>query len=101
MRRLVVDWFAMNDIRQGTCPLCGHNEIYETRRIGAVKDGLYLTVATAPGDMFARPAGQLWSYSCRRCDYTQLFAQGTAALPVDPKLETRIIVGPPPAGPFR
>jgi predicted nucleic-acid-binding Zn-ribbon protein len=86
----------MNDIRQGTCPLCGHNEIIEDWPQASTDGGTgALYIGNAP--RFAR----LWSYSCRRCDYTQLFAKETAKVGHGPGHAARLIVGPPPAGPFR
>jgi predicted nucleic-acid-binding Zn-ribbon protein len=84
----------MNDMRRGTCPLCGHNEIIEARP-RVVTGGLFIAVAPgSPG------VGNVWSYSCRRCDYTQLFAQETAKLPIGAEHGTRIVMGPAPE-PFR
>ncbi len=94
----------MHDIRQGTCPLCGHNEIiegkpYEDRQSSGIKlasghEGL-------PWSSLARPWGVMRSFTCRSCGYTQLFVQEPSKVPIDEECCTRLITAPAAQGPFR
>ncbi len=89
----------MNDIRQGTCPICGHNEIVEAKPRAETHHGrALLYIATKPSSTFFAAAtqevGEVSSYSCRCCDFTQLFTENTASLLIGEEHGTRLIVGP-------
>ncbi len=96
----------MNDIRQGTCPLCGHNEIIESEpkvHVDGREQRVFLVnVPNGPG-IFAGSAdrGVMRSFTCRQCEHTQLFAQGAATVPIGREHGTRLVTGPAGGGPFR
>jgi|KBSMisStaDraftv2_1062788.scaffolds.fasta_scaffold406941_2 ribosomal protein L37E len=96
----------MIDMRQGTCALCGHDEVIEGSardffgRYGEQSEPLAVTQAEAPsiGSVRLDPEkrlGQLRQYVCRRCGYTQWFAYRPEEIPIGFPHETRIVKGPP------
>ncbi len=95
----------MDDVRQGTCPLCKHNEIIEAELQESDRDGLPSPLpvcwgAPPPGSNRWQPLGVLKAYVCRRCGRTELFAQSPEKLPIGRPHRTRIIQGPEPT-PYR
>jgi hypothetical protein len=91
----------MKDMRNGLCPLCGHNEILEasavefgdgdTEKVSAVTyDPRWVLPSRNPN----YPHGPLKLYVCRRCGYTQWFADCPENIPVGGQYGTRIIAGP-------
>jgi len=94
----------MEDIRNGTCPLCKHNQIIEGWPRDATQTGSApLAVAWDQGGKAPwLPLGQLSVYVCQRCGKAEWFAAGAANIKLGPEYGTRLIVGPPPPqGPMR
>jgi len=95
----------MRDIRQGTCPLCSWNEIIESVPADFSGDGSFeyrQAITYAGGDVLKhvrqvhKPIGTLLRYTCRRCGYSQTFAEQPSAIPVGEPYKTRLIQGPTP-----
>jgi hypothetical protein len=92
----------MNDIRKGSCPLCGHNEIVEAFPISFTTTVAYLTAGHVPPQVATeRPIGVLKIYICRKCGNAALFADAPANIQIGPQYSTRLISGPEPEGPYR
>ncbi|WP_394840814.1 hypothetical protein LZC95_27530 [Pendulispora brunnea] len=97
----------MHDIREGTCPLCHHNEIVRAmpRAIDDSDDaGSYMLTVThartaqLSGMVFSlRPPvafGIIEAYVCRRCGFVQTFAREPEKIPIGEKFETTLVRGP-------
>jgi hypothetical protein len=105
----------MDDIRQGVCPLCRHNQIVEAEivistaqgaaRVGVVPIHARGFVASFKRALHGGPshvAGQLVAYACRACGYAQQFIAGCAQVPIGEQHGTRVIEGPAASSdPFR
>lgn len=87
----------MHDIREGTCPLCAFTEILETDMRAFPPDssafGMWLTKDVDTANSLSPTHGGIFSYTCRRCGYTQLFVQNPADVPVSPAHHTKLIIG--------
>lgn len=91
----------MNDMRQGHCPLCDHNEVIEG--VPAEFSGVHgfeVPVAFAydprwvtPGRNPLQPHGTLKFYMCRRCGYLQWFVEKPAEVPIGDQYRTRLVKG--------
>jgi predicted nucleic-acid-binding Zn-ribbon protein len=89
----------MDNIRQGVCPVCRHNEIIQAELL---VDGernehqVALARGTEGTSVFARMQnfGVMHAFTCRHCGYTQLFAESPATVPIGDRHRTRLIVGP-------
>jgi hypothetical protein len=98
----------MNDMRQGNCALCGHDEVIEStpKDFSGDDDGKIRPLAVAHGmkkvflvgfrEDADRPMGILSTYTCRKCGFTQWFVARPAMIKID-DVDTRIIKGTPPA----
>jgi hypothetical protein len=97
----------MDDIRQGTCPVCMNNEVIEsvpTIFVGEPPWEIPLAVTrlvTGRGPDPASPFGVLSLFTCRRCGYSQIFAAYPGSIPIGPEARTRLHKGPDPAPPYR
>jgi hypothetical protein len=96
----------MVDIRQGRCPLCSHNEIIQALPLefcGAIPFPLAAAhlKTSEGGPSPLRPVGVFNVFTCRRCGYTQWFADQPAQIPIGETFGTRLVVGPEPIGPYR
>ena len=94
---------ASRDIREGVCPLCGHEEIIEAipRDLGDAS-AEYQAVTYEAVDfgslvpVYHRVAhGVLRMYVCRGCGFTQYFADNPATIPIGEQYMTKVI-GPKP-----
>jgi hypothetical protein len=89
------------DIRQGTCPQCGHDEIIEARQHEFTGEGsaTYPMCVTYderwvfPGQNPSYGHGQLYLYVCRRCGFCQWYAKNPEGIPVSEGHRTRLIKG--------
>lgn len=91
----------MDDIRKGLCPVCGHNEVIEAimRDLGD-ESAEYKAVtyeAVNFGELvpvYQRVAhGLLRLYVCRRCGYSQYYADSPETIPIGDEFLTRLIKG--------
>ncbi len=89
----------MEDIRKGVCPVCSHNEIVEAvpepdRVDGFSARPLAITYAGRSWKLpsilrvfglghWGTPVGQLMTYFCRRCGFTQWYANAPETVPLD------------------
>jgi hypothetical protein len=80
--------------------MCGHNEVVEAQPKVDMHP-LYIAYAPRPPENVMSQAGFLWAYSCRRCDYAQLFVEEASKLPIGPTHDTRLVIGAPGAGAAR
>lgn len=102
----------MTDLRNGTCPLCRHNEVVEgtplefddtqiPNRLGVahepIPDGWIMKGRFHRSVVF----GELRTYTCRSCGYTQWFALSPDTIPIGDQHGTRVIQGPSSATPYR
>ena len=96
----------MDDIRQGVCPVCRHNEIVEAvPHPDVTESGGQRPLAVAYEqrseiDDWRRPIGRQMIYFCRRCGFTQWYVENPKAVPIVPG-QARVIKGPEPSGPYR
>ena len=92
----------MIDIRDGSCPLCRHNEILEINAETSGYGGHRSTFAAhhrETGGFFSstEAEGAFLTYVCRKCGYAQWFAEAPSEITVgDPGV--RLIQGAPPPG---
>ncbi len=89
-------------MRQGVCAVCDHREVVSAEAIEfgardttgpaaiayAGKDGVY---GFQP--KLKQGHGKLRSYTCRKCGYTQWFADKPADIPLDRNMRTKLIKG--------
>lgn len=98
----------MNDLRSGTCPSCGHNEVIEATPQEEGREGDEEPLALARGPkgralmmrVEGEKVGQLTTYTCRQCGLTQWVADRPDQVPIGEEYGTRLIAGPAPQ-PFR
>jgi len=87
------------DIRDGSCPLCDHDEIIEAYPYEQSPHGFEamavthdrVTMMGMTGLDPKAPRGRLRIYVCRRCGHTQWFADDPGAIPIGNEYLTRII----------
>jgi hypothetical protein len=100
----------MEDIRQGTCPLCKHNKIVRgwptTLGFHGTSFQPIVPVMAMNGERSAwgeavAVQGPLYACVCQRCGYAQWFAHDPAKIPVDEESGNTLLVGREPAGPYR
>jgi hypothetical protein len=97
---------GMYDIRKGTCPLCGHNEIVQAAPVEwAHGVGPVLLAASHERGLLGpkpqKPFGALNVFVCRRCGFAQWFAFEPGDIPIGEDFGTRLIRGPESGGPYR
>jgi len=102
----------MNDMREGNCALCDHDEVVASRLTEFSGDRdlnarpLAITHAVKKSSWFGdrpdpdRGIGILTAYMCRRCGFVQMFASQPASVPIDDG-ETELVKGKPPPAPYR
>jgi hypothetical protein len=96
----------MEDIRKGTCPLCRHREIVVSMLSAVGADAQSPVVVAAEQISLGespviRPRGRLSSHMCRRCGFTQLFANDPGNVPIGPRFGTTLLTPPEAQGPYR
>jgi predicted nucleic-acid-binding Zn-ribbon protein len=90
------------DIREGRCPVCGHNEVVEAEplefgargtsdRMAVAYDGKDGVMGFQPRK--DQPFGALRSYTCRSCGLTQWYADAPETIPIAQNQGTRLIRG--------
>ncbi len=94
--------FGPNDMRSGSCPLCGHGEVIFSfaadigPRPGAIYSHCHLFPEAIAYDFeeqegrIVQAYGRLQRYTCRRCGLVQTFADAPAAIPIDGRQTTLI-----------
>jgi ribosomal protein L37E len=104
---------GMIDMRNGTCALCGYGEVIEATvrdffgESGLISEPLAVTQEAEDrffGGMQPDPhkrLGKLQQYVCRRCGYTQWFAQNPEDIPIGFPHETELLRGAPKGPPYR
>jgi DNA-directed RNA polymerase subunit RPC12/RpoP len=94
----------MDDIRKGTCPLCGHREVIVafTAVVVDIDPSVSRPVQLGWHDprLFESP-GKLTTYACRRCGFAQLFVRDPDKVEIGAEFGTRLLTGPAPEGPYR
>ena len=101
----------MEDIRDGVCPLCRHNEILKAVPQGPEVplcvtlgyDDENVLIDRAPKKLGV-PKGVLVVYTCRRCGFSQLFATLPGQIPIGdggPGFGATLLKGRELAGPYR
>ena len=98
----------LRDLRQGRCPLCDHREVLESQvaEFGdqSVEHPMCVTYDKRWIQEGRNPRhghGRLQLCVCRKCGYTQWFADNPALIPVGSEYRTRIIRGEEPNDPYR
>jgi len=87
----------VDDIRSGSCPLCGHDEIVAARTI---RDGQLFPLAAVRARQAKHslqsvdPAGAFYACICRSCGYTQFFTWSPETVPVAEEYGTEILPAP-------
>jgi hypothetical protein len=79
--------------RKGVCPLCRHNEV--------ISSPSFAERAISHDAQAARVYGMLTLFTCRRCGFSQWFANRPDEVPIDQKRGIELISGPEPEGPYR
>jgi hypothetical protein len=86
----------MPDLRQGNCPLCGHNVVVEVSRVNFGVSTLavtyhprWLIAGTDPN----QPEGVIKFYVCRQCGLAQSFVENPASIPIGEEFSTKLIEG--------
>ena len=105
---------TMLDIREGVCPLCGHNKIIASAAIDMSpkrhaqygRQALLAEAVTyefdAKDDVVLDAFGRIFRYTCQSCGFVQSFASQPQEIPIDKeKYFTWLIEGPAPVGPYR
>jgi hypothetical protein len=99
----------MRDIRNGTCPLCEHDEIVEgvpgefggegmEQPSAFTYDKRWLLSGRNP----SHAHGLLSYFMCRRCGFLQWFVKDPGSVPIDEARQTRLLPkGSHTDGPFR
>jgi hypothetical protein len=90
-----------SDIRQGTCPQCGHGEIIEAKQheFTGEGNGMYRMCVTyderwvLSGQNPRYGHGHLCLYVCRRCGLCQWYARSPETIPISEGHRTRLIKG--------
>src|SRR5258708_6500426 len=95
--RRVFESPRMTDMRNGTCPLCHHNEIVQ----GATTFAYTAPIAVARDVSAHHLMGPLNIWVCRRCGCVQWFAFEPEKIAIGDKYSTRLIKGPESNGPYR
>jgi rubrerythrin len=99
----------MDDIRNGRCPLCEHNEIIAAIPAEFGNNDYEVKAAITYDARWALPGrnprsrayGALTTYTCRSCGFVQSFADDPGEIPIDDAHRTRLIRGPNVTGAFR
>jgi hypothetical protein len=105
----------MEDIREGVCPLCRHNEILSAVpqgppvplfiALGYDNDSVRLEDIGRSAQQQSTPTGVLMVFTCRRCGFSQLFATLPEEIPLrdgGPSAHGAMLIkGREPAGPYR
>ena len=92
----------MDDMRQGTCAVCRHNEIIESIPSEQSEGGDdFLFAVRYRKILSVERWGTLHLYTCRRCGFAQWFAENPQNIPIDAKMQTRLITGPEASAPRR
>jgi hypothetical protein len=94
----------MQDIREGICPLCSHNEVIAASASDFVGDAAVRPMAVTHeiGWFGVKHIGVFDTYVCRRCGFTQWFARDPDQIPVGGDSPTRLVVGTrTDSGPYR
>jgi hypothetical protein len=88
------------DMRQGTCPQCGHQEVIEAvqSEFGHGNYGVPMCVTyderwVLSGQNPRHGHGPLCLYVCRRCGFCQWYARSPETIPVSEGHRTRLIKG--------
>jgi predicted nucleic-acid-binding Zn-ribbon protein len=88
------------DIREGTCPQCGHNEVIEAMQseFGESDRGEPMCVTydarwVLPGQNPQHGHGPLYLYICRSCGFSQWYAKNPETIPISAGHRTRLIKG--------
>jgi hypothetical protein len=89
------------DMRQGTCPQCGHDQIIEAEQTEFTDQGLgpvpmcvtYDERWVWPGQNPRYGHGPLYLYVCRRCGFCQWYARSPESIPISEGHRTRLIKG--------
>jgi hypothetical protein len=92
----------MDDIRNGTCPLCRHNKILERRSEPEGFREIKTTnplAAYLPQSSTAVAYGRMRRCVCLRCGFLQEFVESPELLPQTSN--DRVIAGPEAEGPYR
>ena len=91
------------DIRQGTCPQCGYQEVIEAvqSEFGHDPSGVPMCVTydkrwVLSGQNLDHGHGPLRLYVCRRCGFCQWYAGNPEAIPISEGHRTRLIKGGQP-----
>jgi hypothetical protein len=94
----------MPDLRQGNCPLCGHNVVVEVSRVtfgvatlAVTYRPRWLVAGTDP----LQPEGLIKFYVCQRCGLAQTFVENPASIPIGEEFATKLIRGSDDRGPYR
>lgn len=85
----------MEDMRNGTCALCGHTKVIEFRPKSRGYKSAYnsvVAVVVDPGPFsFYKEGGQLLAYACQKCGFAQTFVEDVASVPIGPEYETSLV----------
>ena len=89
------------DIREGTCPQCGYEEIIEAEQTEFTDQGLgpvpmcvtYDERWVLSGQNPQHGHGPLSLYVCRRCGFCQWYARSPETIPISEGHRTRLIQG--------
>ncbi len=91
------------DIRQGTCPQCGHQEVIEAvqSEFGHGSFGVPMCVTydgrwVLSGQNPQHGHGPLCLYVCRCCGFCQWYARSPETIPISEAHRTRLIKGGQP-----
>jgi rubrerythrin len=92
----------MQDMREGNCPICDHDEVIEAVVRDLLDDSAEYKAVTYEAVNFGTivpiyqrvPHGVLKMYVCRSCGYTQWFADSPKSIPIGKEFMTKLIVGP-------
>jgi len=99
----------MEDIRQGVCPKCGHNEIIEGSPRYSIKTGGTAPLAVAFEHDVGSSSGEglhtmgtLSVFVCRACGKAEWFVAHPELVKIGDEYRTRLIQGPAkPDAPYR
>src|SRR5262245_4066939 len=91
----------VRDIRDGTCPSCGHTVIVEVSRVTFGVSSLAVTYHPRwimAGTDPLQPEGLIKFYVCRSCGLAQSFVDEPGSIPIGDEYHTRLIRGPDDPG---